>query len=403
MSALNFTIKTLQGTGFMLNRMMAVSAVLWLMGCSQETEQDVQSVSSVALSPPDFLLESKTIDEENYTPTLSIDNKIYALAKSGGQWTGTFNVAANESYQIRVDWNENYKGRQLPMASATKTVEVGSSAVSAQIASADYDTTSFDEDSDGLSNLDERNNNSNPFVHLNVENTSVVSVPRLPLSASTPNIDGIYNADEWIYATEIDKADAQLLINKLLFVETQGADVSTQVSRWQAVHDGNYLYLLIFSNDQKRTNDSSNAWADDNLNIYIDGDYSQYQGYDGINDYHIMVPLLERNSTAANISSASSSRIQQGTNSATLPRDLSFATGISAGPVGNRGTKMDVYELRISLAQTGIVVGELFGMDLHLDDDDDGGARDSKWSWYLKSGDLSYQYTDVLAAIVLEQ
>lgn len=387
----------------MSTQMLTILALLGLMGCSQEFENDTESANGLTITAPDFLLESKAIDEQNFTPTLTIDNRSYVLSKNGNQWSGTFDVAANDSYQIRVDWNETYKGRQLLMASATKMIEVGSSAVSAQIASADYDTTSFDEDNDGKSNLEERNEGSNPFVHQDVDNTAFVSVPKLPVNANTPSIDGVYNAQEWIYATEIDKSNKQLLIDNLLFVETQGADVSAQISRWQAVHDGNYLYLLVFSNDQKRTSDSSNAWADDNLNLYIDGDYSHYRGYDGINDYHIMIPLLKRNSTAANVSGTASSRIQQGTNSATLPRDLSFAAGVSAGPTGNRGVKMDVYELRISLAQTSIEVGKLFGMDLHLDDDDDGGERDAKWGWYLASGDLSYQYTDELAAIVLEQ
>lgn len=385
----------------MSTQMLTILALLGLMGCSQELENNTESANGLTITAPDFLLESKAVDDQNFTPTLTIDNRSYVLSKNGNQWSGTFDVAVNDSYQIRVDWNETYKGRQLPMASATKMIEVGSSAVSAQIASADYDTTSFDEDNDGKSNLVERNEGSNPFVHQDVDNTAFVSVPKLPVNANTPSIDGVYNAQEWIYATEIDKSNKQLLIDNLLFVETQGADVSAQVSRWQAVHDGNYLYLLVFSNDQKRTSDSSNAWADDNLNLYIDGDYSHYRGYDGINDYHIMVPLLKRNSTAANVSG--SGRIQQGTNSATLPRDLSFAAGVSAGPTGNRGVKMDVYELRISLAQTSIEVGKLFGMDLHLDDDDDGGERDAKWGWYLASGDLSYQYTDELAAIVLEQ
>lgn len=403
MKATYLTVRKPQGTRFMSTQMLTILALLGLMGCSQEFENDTESANGLTITAPDFLLESKAIDEQNFTPTLTIDNRSYVLSKNGNQWSGTFDVAANDSYQIRVDWNETYKGRQLLMASATKMIEVGSSAVSAQIASADYDTTSFDEDNDGKSNLEERNEGSNPFVHQDVDNTAFVSVPKLPVNANTPSIDGVYNAQEWIYATEIDKSNKQLLIDNLLFVETQGADVSAQISRWQAVHDGNYLYLLVFSNDQKRTSDSSNAWADDNLNLYIDGDYSHYRGYDGINDYHIMIPLLKRNSTAANVSGTASSRIQQGTNSATLPRDLSFAAGVSAGPTGNRGVKMDVYELRISLAQTSIEVGKLFGMDLHLDDDDDGGERDAKWGWYLASGDLSYQYTDELAAIVLEQ
>lgn len=396
-------LNKLQGMRLMLNRTIAVALMSSLIGCTTESAGTGQSENGLEIYTPDFLLESKTIVEENFSPTLTIDNKTYVLSKSGSQWKGTFNVAANDSYQLRVDWYETYKGRQLPIASATKNITVGSSAVSAQIAAADYDTARFDEDGDGQSNLAERNNNSNPFVHQDVENTALVSIPRLPLNASTPSVDGVYNAEEWIFATETDKSGGQLLINNLLFVENNGADVSTQVNRWQAVHDGNYLYILVFSNDQNRTNDSSDAWNDDDLNLYIDGDYSHFRGYDGINDYHMMIPLLKRNSNAMNVSGTSNARIQQGTNSVTLPRDLKFATGVSAGPTGNRATKMDIYELRISLAQTSIKVGKLFGMDLHLDDDDDGGARDTKWGWYLESGDLSYQYTDELAAIVLEQ
>jgi len=54
------------------------------------------------------------------------------------------------------------------LARASETMEVGSGTNVLEILEADYDTASFDEDGDGVSNLDEVSNGSNPFAGITV-------------------------------------------------------------------------------------------------------------------------------------------------------------------------------------------------------------------------------------------
>jgi len=66
---------------------------------------------------------------------------------------------------------------------------------------------------------------------------------------------------------------------------------------------------------------------------------------------------------------------------ASLPID--FATGPGIGPDGLRRAnfEQDVYELRIPLEAAGISTDSPFGFELHINDDDDGQTRDSRWGW----------------------
>ena len=379
-------------------------AVYFLMSCSG-SEVETGEQAGMSLYTPGFILESRNIDQDALYPVLTIDNSVYTLTKSGSEWVGTFYLPPNDTYVVKVDWYEDYKDRELHLASQTKTIDVGVAEASAEFAVGEYDTEKFDKDGDGDSNYKERSNNTNPFLDASLEGVANVVIPRLPNSASLPEIDGSYSASEWAYANGEDSDGNTLYIRNLLLEEDSGKDMNggEPVNRWYGIHDGNYLYLLIFADDQTQTSDSSDAWDDDNINVYLDGDYSHIHGYDGINDFHMLIPLLKLNSSQANNSDSNGARIQQGSQSKTLPQDIRFATGVGTGPAGARFTKMDVYEVRISLAQSQIEVGKLFGMDVHLDDDDSGGERDSKWGWFLQSGDTSYRFTDEFAAVVLEE
>lgn len=65
--------------------------------------------------------------------------------------------------------------------------------------------------------------------------------------------------------------------------------------QWAAMHDDTYLYLMVFGEQvgAELLSDSGFFYDDDNLNIFIDGDNSKSSSYDGVNDYHILIPLLE--------------------------------------------------------------------------------------------------------------
>jgi len=47
------------------------------------------------------------------------------------------------------------------------------------------------------------------------------------------------------------------------------------------------------------------------------------------------------------------------------------------------------YEIRIDMASASLPIATKFGFDVQVNDDDDGGNRDSKWAWFAPIGDDS--------------
>ncbi len=386
--------------------------VIVMLGACTDTDNSglATSLPQIRVAVPKIVAQVKAIDQNEVYPTLTINNVTYSLNQEGNEWRGEFQVKKNSTHTVAINWFETFQGRALQLASISENVAVGSGAASLSFANTDYITESYDSDGDGLSNYDERvaSPTSNPYLKSTIESAAVAVIPRLRPGVSPPVIDGEYSVDEWDGAVTEDKNNATLLINNLMRID-EGNDLNDGQprSRWTAVHDGTYLYLAVLSDDNgNRQSGSANAWDDDNLNVYLDADYSHGNNYDGVNDYHMLIPLLDSNGNSNN-SSSSSTLILQGVNSATLPPLRYFNSVAGSSESGAHGQSMDVYEVRINLASAKMEVGELIGLDTHLDDDDNGGDRDSKWGWYhpSRSGsnvDNTYQSPSYMAPVALE-
>jgi len=231
---------------------------------------------------------------------------------------------------------------------------------------------------------------------------AVVRIPRTD-RPNAPQIDGatldyITGEDrldgEWRFAVQRNSFNELLAINRYMFGEP-GADNNSAAHQWAALHDGEFLYLLVLSDDagehHQDTNEARKPWKDDSVEIFIDGNNSRLTEYDGVDDFHITINLLSPSGTA-NASYIADPKIRQSDVSATLPSDLIFAAGPEKGPTdpssAQRGRK-DIYEIRIKLSELNIEVGAPFGIEVQINDDDDGGNRDAKWGWYHPSGDTS--------------
>ncbi|MGE5557840.1 MAG: sugar-binding protein, partial [Bacillota bacterium] len=132
---------------------------------------------------------------------------------------------------------------------------------------------------------------------------------------------------------------------------------------WKALWDSANLYYLVEVTDDSKRNDSTNAWDDDSVELYIDADNSKLTYYDGQNDYQLVC----------------------GWNDTTISLGSSSATNIT-------GVQFDIadtaagYRLEFSIPWTtmGVTgqVGQHIGTDVHINDDDDNGARDGKKAWF---------------------
>ena len=189
---------------------------------------------------------------------------------------------------------------------------------------------------------------------------------------SAPTIDGELD-DSW---SETPRHDFQ---HAVVGEVTSDADLS---GGWRAHWDDENLYVHVDVIDDGRSVDSEAKYHDDSLEIYVDADYSNMSGYDGQNDYQIVIP--------------------RGADSVTgnLPNDLS--------PEMAWNETDDGYELEVAFGwsnlapDTDMSAGSLVGFDVHVNDDDDGGERDGKLNWYNEQDD-SWNNPSAFAAVELTE
>jgi len=220
-----------------------------------------------------------------------------------------------------------------------------------------------------------------------------VFVPRIARS-DAPRIDGRgvrlddngALLDEWAAAVQVDAGGAPLGIDTLMIDRGAEAPSGTPWRTWGAMHDGEYLYVVVVvEDDGQRLADSSSFDQDDSLELFLDGDGSRRGAYVDSNDYHLIVPLLEPGTQALQKRPNANGIAGYRDGPASTGRGivLDFVTGPGIGPDGLRRARFerDVYELRIALDSVDVRPGRPFGFELQVNDDDDGGARDGKWGW----------------------
>jgi len=221
------------------------------------------------------------------------------------------------------------------------------------------------------------------------DNTNVdLFIPRIAQSLA-PTIDGLnvivdnngLFTGEWAAAGYLETSGVPLTVSNLMIDLNNAETNAANYRKWAAMHDGEYLYIVVtVDDDGARFRDSgSEVWQDDSLEIFIDGNNSKLTSYDGVDDYQFTFPV--RGSGASKQAVTSGEVIGQFNPTSA---EIDFATGPGVGPDGLRRAnfEQDVYELRLSLDSLGIAVNQPFGLEVQINDDDDGEERDSKWGWH---------------------
>lgn len=389
-------------------RCIALSAaLLMLQACSEPVSNESDSVNpqteqipGIELRVPRAIIETRNVDLSQLRAEVTLsDGRSIPMTSNGTEWVGTIDVVANSQLQINIIWIEFYDNRDLPLAELARTVDVGDTAFALSIGPTEY-LTNLDEDRDGVTNLDERNALSDPFDGTSGGGTNPnsrvsVIVPRIS-SNNAPVIDGLGAAydptelrlvGEWANAAQQGAfAGADLFVDSLMINKGNINIESNPFHRWAAAHDGTYLYILVLVDDigqHQSDSPGSLMWNDDSVEIFTDGNNSKFDSYGDGDDRYFILPLQQFNSPSANISSQPNSRIAQGFQVAPVPASIEFATGVGTGPLSLRSSteRQDVYEIKIPLSELGISIGSPFGIEIQINDDDDGGDRDSKWGW----------------------
>lgn len=214
-------------------------------------------------------------------------------------------------------------------------------------------------------------------------NNRASSTVNIPYVSTAPTIDGQVDfSTEWAGAVSQDQNFQTTFIDNLLVKEKNGYEDYSPFSVWYAMHDGNYLYLLIKNTEDsaiaEEKNDSANHYQDDSVEIFLDGSGNRSYSYDRYDDYHLILNYVESQENWGNQGSLRGLNFDYATNY------ISHFSG-------------DVYyEIAIDLNSANINTYGEFGIEIQINDDDDGGDRDAKYGWAEPTGqDRAWQSPSV--------
>ena len=374
-----------------------------LISCNESSSGAADNLTNMNLPVPELV--SRVIDPSNQIVVATINGVELEMENLGDIYVGSTIVQVGLIPVIAVTWYDNSDRVKLPIAVYSYSPESPIlEDLNLQIGEDDYrqDGLDLDADADGVANLVELREDSDPFDINSPENSVQLNITLAPPNEPI-EIDGRYDNlsngfPVWDTAARLMSSGQPLDITNLIVGEGSEERLSgnTDEHQWLALHDGVSLYLYVLGERSADLPffDSVNPQDDDSLNIFIDADNSKGQTYDGMNDYHIVIPLLTR-SGLDNGTGVSGMRLQAGTNSADLPLDaIEFSTcSCESSDIIER-----TWEVKLDLAAFGLTVDQPFGLEFQLDEDNDGGARDARWAWALHfaraDGDARYTETN---------
>jgi len=187
---------------------------------------------------------------------------------------------------------------------------------------------------------------------------NVVNMFIIPRTNTAPVIDGVldnvWNSNN--YSQSFTKSIVGTISNQ--------NDLS---GTFKALWDNTYLYVLGDVTDDVKMNDSPEPYFDDAIELYLDINNNKPTTY-AANDL------------------AYTFGWNDGTTVTTTPAGRSIAN-VTYSMVAKTGGY--VFEARIpwSTLQGNPAVGQLLGLDFHVNDDDNGGGRDGKLSWNAATDD----------------
>lgn len=379
---------------------IALVATAFISACTDSStgSATLNQADGMVISPPEFL-NARAIVPGNLDARVSVeidgvDYPATRTSSTASPWVGQVFVPEGSNPRLKITWVETDVAElpvslqgELPLAiydrSIGQTITVNQSI---EIQTGEYQTSStdinplpqLDVDSDGASNLEERQAGSRPGDAQDLPPSVLILY-----TDRAPVIDGRYDS-LWGQAQFLDQQRESLKIENVLINNGVIQPGDDREFKWAAMHDGQYLYVLVFAEKgalQTPQGDSSELFfEDDSVDIYWDGNNSKGASYDGFDDFHIITALLATDGGENQSSQPATSRMQFGDRSAPLdPAAVRFGVCLCQGD-------QQIYEFRIDLDAGRIPIDTTFGFEINLNDDVDGLVRDGKWAWFNDSG-----------------
>jgi fibronectin type 3 domain-containing protein len=173
-------------------------------------------------------------------------------------------------------------------------------------------------------------------------------------TATAPTIDGTVD-------TVWGNAPSYNVANVAFGTISSAADLT---SGYKALWDATNLYVLVDVTDDVKTNDSTSVYDDDCIEFFVDGNNSKGTIYDGANDIQWAFGWGD----AAVVEGAG---------------PAGRTTGITFAKVDPTTTSYRL-EIKIPWSTIGVTpaANALVGLDVHVNDDDDGALREGMKAWW---------------------
>lgn len=191
---------------------------------------------------------------------------------------------------------------------------------------------------------------------------TTIDLPEFVVSEFFPEtitIDGFDNETNWTRAG--------------MTIERQAAPIalSDNSGYWRSFWDDENLYFFVnVSDNDVRNPDSSKAYDDDSVELYIDGNNSHNNSFDGYDDYQLIFRYGENN-------------LLHFGDQSLVESNFVFQSAIRSTSVG--------YDLEVKIPWSSLKASPAeyatMGFDIQINDDDNGSGRDGKLSWCSLSND----------------
>ena len=343
--------------------------------------------------PPE--LAARSIENERLSLVASADGRALTSARRGDTWELEMTAAPDTTFELELEWCyrdldglDGIEGVDddcpLPLAALSRPVAVGTSDLRIPIRFDEF-RSDFDEDDDGAANyielrddFDPRNDNVCPDCRTDIDLTIVRRAARPIIDGSYFNGSGDTRLDVW-RDSQLDDREGRLAIDTLLQgagtgIGLSGRENDTQPPKWGAMHDGSDLFLFVLGEGVPKTQrfgDDGGAGAADNDSIEV---FLQTAS----RSFRLVIPVADGDG-GSNRGEDSDLFVSDGFAAGGAFDAIEFATCTCED-------ERDFYELRISLDWLEAGSGDVIGIEVQINDDDDGGAVDERWGWRAEPG-----------------
>lgn len=216
-------------------RICLLASSLMLVACEgdrgENTSAGAVSTTSLSLPLPERIRAVSALDPTDVSAEAIVNGVTVPMVRAAnGSYSGSLQVAAQSSFPVVIEFSEQFAGQKLILATDTRQVSVASVSTTINIRRADYDFDSHDEDGDSVSNIVEREQDSDPFDPSQTPDLITVNV-----SASQPLTFLNSGFDDYVIEatvgneTRVLTAAGSLFSGAFQVSDTQPLDVAVQV------------------------------------------------------------------------------------------------------------------------------------------------------------------------------